>query len=411
MNQEQASQGLYGWLVRTIVSERLPGSGREMFMLCVLSVVVLALEIGALVSMMMLFSSLFATESVPMEHTLSIPQWMALLLAIYLARGIFTYILQTTRHDMARRWAMRYAAKATRHVLRLPLETHRRWDLSNLMPILIFCASGLDDLVEASVIALPLDALSTVAVIAFLGLYQPELTVILVAVYLSYALPYFAWKGREEEIAAFHQQQANSLFDSMTQALVGIREIKVFRAVAAWMKRFGQSFFDLEQTGKQSAHLNERDEQTQMFIFTASGTLVILGAVLFFLAPALKTDADRMALTGQVFVFVLAQNLLSTPLIGLMGAARSFRQAAPELVMLRQILAEPEEVESTGYTGDLAGFGQRHRPSARIHHAGPERGKCRDQGGRAGGPRGKQRLGKIDLPGSAAALRRSRAGR
>lgn len=103
-----------------------------------------------------------------------------------------------------------------------------------------------------------------------------------------------------------------------------------------------------------SAH-RRLDQQAQQLIFNASGTLVILAVVLFLLAPLLPEN-DRVSLTGHVLVFVLAQGILAQPLMSLMSAARSYRQALPQLQQMRQILEQPEENDEGVPGRDLVGF-------------------------------------------------------
>ncbi|HXE72109.1 MAG TPA: ATP-binding cassette domain-containing protein [Candidatus Nitrosotenuis sp.] len=361
MTQQQAARGLYGWLMRQVVSEGPPGTRRRWAWLAALSVASLAAEIGSLVSMMLLLGAVFepAAGGGPLPGgSLPVRHLMLLLLILFALRSVFNYYLQVGRHDLSRRTGLRCAAELTRHTLALPVSASARWDLGTTMSLLAWSATGMAEVLEMAVIGLPLDLLSVGAIVGFLACYRPALTLILLAVFLLYAFPYFAWKDRAEGLAGQRQGIANAFFEALSQALLGLRELKAFRATSRWMERFREFYRQLDRTGDEETRLNEKDGQVQTLLFNALGTLVILGAVLFVLAPALPDTRQRVALTGQVLVFVLAQGILAAPLTSLMYAVRSYRQALPQLVEMRRLLAESEERETAGEPEDLAGFGQ-----------------------------------------------------
>lgn len=345
-------QGIYRWLVSTVVR----GGTARWVLLGVLAVLALFADIAALVTMMTLMSAIFEPSAMVSAEGIDIRQLMAALFVAFCLRGLFNYFLQTGRRDLSRRWGLRVTADLTRHTLAMPLSAHRRWQFGETMSLVVWVASGLAEVVESAVVALPLNLLTLGALLAFLAFYRPLLTVILLCVFTTYFIPYVAFKARAEWLAGMRQEIGNAFFEMFSQVLLGIREVKAFRTMARWTGRFQETYQGLEETGGEESRLNELDSQAQLFLFNAVGTIVILGAVLFVLAPALPDPRQRQALTGQVLVFILAQSLLSQPLLALMYAARSYRDSWPKLLELRKILGEPEE--APGADGPpLTGFG------------------------------------------------------
>ncbi|GMU51487.1 MAG: putative ABC transporter ATP-binding protein [Candidatus Xenobia bacterium] len=340
----------YRWLVRQL---HLGGATRSWLFLGLLTLMALAAELGALVTMMLLFGAIFEPGSF-LAGKSPLPMMLGLM-ALYLLRGFLNHRVQIYRRRLARRFSLEVSRQLVRHVLAMPLSAHRRLEFPNLMSTLAWAATGLAEVVEMAVIGLPLDLISALAIIFFLALYQPVLTLVLVAVFLTYALPYFLLKDRVELMASQRQQISEGFFDVLSQALLGIRELKVFRAASRWLGRTQGYLGQMDEVGEEETHLNELDQQAQQLIFNASGTLVILAVVLFLLAPMLPEN-DRVSLTGHVLVFVLAQGILAQPLMSLMSAARSYRQALPQLQQMRQILDQPEERDEGAPGRDLAGF-------------------------------------------------------
>jgi len=347
---------LYKWLVGSVLGQHLPGASRRWIVLGILAVLALFADVAALVTMMTLMSAIFEPSAMVTAEGLDIRHLMGALLAAFVCRGVFNFLLQTGRRDLSRQWALRVTEKLTRHTLAMPLSVHRKWQFGETMNLVVWVTGGLAEVVEMAVVALPLNLVTLAALLLFLGFYRPLLTLILLLVFTLYAVPYLLFKDRAEWLAGMRQEIGNSFFETFSQVLLGIREVKAFRTLERWVGRFQDTYRGLEETGGEESRLNELDSQAQLFLFNAVGTIVILGAVLFVLAPALPDPRQRQVLTGQVLVFVLAQSLLSQPLLALMYAARSYRDSYPKLLELRRILAEPEE--DPGQDGPpLSGFG------------------------------------------------------
>lgn len=347
---------MYRWLVGSVLGQHLPGASWRWLLLCVLAVLALFADVAALVTMMTLMSAIFEPSAMVSAEGIDIRHLMWALLAAFVLRGLFNFLLQTGRRDLARQWGLRVTEKLTRHTLARPLSLHRKWHFGETMNLVVWATSGLAEVVESAVVGLPLNLLTLTALLGFLACYRPVLTLILLGVFTLYAIPYLLFKDRAEWLAGMRQEIGNGFFETFSQVLLGIREVKAFRTLDRWTGRFQETWRGLEETGGEESRLNELDSQAQMFLFNAVGTIVILGAVLFVLAPALPDPRQRQTLTGQVLVFILAQSLLSQPLLALMFAARSYRDSYPKLLELRRILDEPEE--DPGQDGPpLSGFG------------------------------------------------------
>ncbi len=344
-------QGLYRWLLKEL---HLAGVTGTWVFLGVLTLLALAAELGALVAMMLLFGAIFEPASFLAGH--SPAPMMIGLFVLYIIRGFLNHRVQLYRRRLSRRFALDCTRRLAKHVLAMPLSAHRKFEFSNLMSTVAWASVGLPALVEGAVIGLPLDLMSAGLLIVFLAFYQPILTLVLVLVFLTYTIPYFFLKDRVEYMADQRQKVSESFFEVLSQSLLGIRELKVFRAAPRWLGKMDEMIGVMDEVGEEETNLNELDNQAQTLIFNAAGTLVILAVVLFVLAPHLLEN-DRVALTGHVLVFVLAQGGLATPLMSLMGAARTFRQAQPQMTEMRMILAQPEEQDEGAPGPELKGFG------------------------------------------------------
>lgn len=360
----ESYKNLYGWLVRQLHISGVTGSW---VFLGVLTLLALAAELGALVAMMLLFGAIFEPASFLAGH--SPAPLMLGLLALYLVRGFLNQRVQVYRKRLSRRFALECARRLARHVLAMPLSAHRKLEYANLMSTVAWASVGLPMLVEGAVIGLPLDLMTSGLLITFLAFYQPILTLVLVLVFLTYTVPYFMLKDRVEWMADQRQKISEGFFDVLSQALLGIRELKVFRAGSRWLARMNAQIGTMDAVGEDETNLNEIDSQAQQLIFNAAGTLAILAVAVFVLAPSLPEN-DRVSLTGHVLVFVLAQGGLAMPLMSLMGAARTFRQSQPQLAEMRRILEQPEEADEGPPGPDLAGFGSIELEHVTVLHDG-----------------------------------------
>ena len=221
-----------------------------------------------------------------------------LLATVYIARGIYTYVLTRVKFRFVARRQMRLADRLLRKILGYPYLYHAGKNIAEMQQIVLSDSSSMFTLIN-SILTLLSDSFMSLFILVFLFLVSPEITLSVLVIAMIFALLYF--KVFRKELVALGKRSRTAgigMRKAVNQALGGMKEVKVLHRESFFHKRFikNSNLFV-----KVSTRFRTLDALPRLLIES-----ILFSSAFFIVGLFILAGTDITGLIPQLSMFVLA---------------------------------------------------------------------------------------------------------
>lgn len=372
----RSDRSLYFWLL---------GHARPYWRIGLLSVLAMLCS-AALEPVMPALMQPLIDRSLIAQDPDSIWQVPVLIVLTFLGKGVSDYVATVSSQTLAQRTIEDLRARLFAHELLLPMARHQAEEGGRMMSRITFDTSMIGDAVSTAWLVLIRDSLVLVGLMAYLFYTSWQLTLLILGI-----APVLAWLIRQtsRRLRASSQrvqEWVGRLTGSIEESLLGLQDIKLYRAY--------------DQVGRRFREINSNLRREQLRVIRVQALNVPLVQVLAASSVALviyvasRMSADDGLSPGEFVSFVTAMSMIFEPVRRLTNVNAVLQKGLAAAQSLRDLLEElaesdgeaqerPErlrgEIEFSGvefsYPGAaepvLRDFSLRVQPGERVALVGP----------------------------------------
>ncbi|MDR3075744.1 MAG: ABC transporter ATP-binding protein/permease [Synergistaceae bacterium] len=277
---------------------------------------------------------------VPEREVRPIFMWMAVLLALYLAKACFTYAIQYFGHVMGVRIQLDIRKDAFGHLQRLPFSYFDRTQTGGIMSRIINDTFEIAELAHHGPEDLFLSVIMLAGSFILLCTMDPALTVVIFA--FIPVLFWFAYRQRRKlsRTSMMSRAKIGEVNADLQNSIAGVRVAKAFETTEHERERF--------HIGNMS-YAAARGQQYKAMAEFFSGTGLILDVLILvtLLAGGLSAYWGRIGI-GELTAYLLFVGLFTDPIKKLINFVEQLQTGMTGFTRIQELLAEPPETDTDG---------------------------------------------------------------